>query len=288
MDFMSIVGLTMGLLVVVSALWLGHVPLSVIFNPAAMVLVFGGTLAATITSFKRQTVVDALRSVFKESDATLPKSPSQALDYVMEVVTFVREEGILALQPMLEQIEIMYLRKGLTMVLDNRSEQYIASNLSNEAETIYRQQLDAAQVYETAGGFAPTMGILGAVIGLISIAQFTMALNQLGPALASAFSATMFGVSLSNLVLIPIAGRLRQQAKDNYYTRLLLQESVLSIRLGEHPATIKERLQSFGWQDNTVKPNHYATAKNGNTHSQHDLQPYETDALLDAIPERMY
>jgi chemotaxis protein MotA len=290
MDFTSILGLVTGLAVVVSALWLGHVPVSVIFHPESMILVFGGTIAATITSFKPQTLLQALKAV-SSSDRNMPKSATQALDYAMEVVTFVREEGILALQPFLDKIEVAYFRKGLTMVLDNRSEQFIVSSLSNEGEMLYRQRLDAAHVYETAGGFAPTMGILGAVIGLISIAQFTADLNQLGPALASAFSATMFGVALSNLVLIPVAGRLRQQAKDDYYIRMLFQETVLGIRSGDHPALIKEQLQSFASNGFPAVYKNYGTDPGARTKGYSGKQrtyAEQTDDLLDEIPERLY
>jgi chemotaxis protein MotA len=163
----------------------------------------------------------------------------------MDVVGFVRDEGILALQPILDSIEIPFFRKGLQLVLDNRSEKFIRDSLSTEIEVCYREGLDQARVYETAGGFAPTMGIIGAVIGLIFIVQTSQDPSKLGQGVASAFSATLYGVAFSNLFLLPIAGKLRQQARDEWFTLTLLLEAVLSIRSGEHPMIIEERLNAF-------------------------------------------
>jgi chemotaxis protein MotA len=163
----------------------------------------------------------------------------------MEVVGFVRDEGILALQPIIDSIEIPFFRKGLQLVLDNRSEKFIRDSLSTEIEVCYRESLDHARVYETAGGFAPTMGIIGAVIGLIHIVQSSQNPATLGQGVASAFSATLYGVAFSNLFLLPIAGKLRQQARDEWFMLTLLLEAVLSIRSGEHPMIIEERLNAF-------------------------------------------
>jgi chemotaxis protein MotA len=244
MDFSTLVGLALGLLILGAALIMGHVPLNTLLNPEALLIVFGGTMTATMVSFHSQTLKCALLTL-KGGSYESRLNTKDTVHYVMDVVAFVRDEGILALQPMIESIEIPFFRKGLQLLLDNRSERFIRDSLSTEIEVCYRESLDYARVYETAGGFAPTMGIIGAVIGLIHIVQSSQDPSILGKGVASAFSATLYGVAFSNLFLLPIAGKLRQRARDEWFILTLLLEAVLSLRSGEHPMIIEDRLNSF-------------------------------------------
>lgn len=244
MELSTVAGLALGLVILVLALLLGHVPPETLLNPEALLIVFGGTLTATIISFNQRTLLNAIGALRGGTPESRLHTHS-AIQYVMDVVGFVRDEGILALQPMLDSIEIPFFRKGLNLVLDNRSEKFVKESLSTEIEVIYRETLDYARVYETAGGYAPTMGIIGAVIGLIYIVQSFNDPAQLGKGVASAFSATLYGVAFSNLFLLPIAAKLRQRARDEWFMRTLLLEAVLSIRSGEHPMLIEERLNAF-------------------------------------------
>ena len=163
-------GFLAGLSILAGALAFGHVPLHLIFNVEAILIVVGGTITATFVSFNQQTLVHAYRA-FKSCFKQNTLSPEYCLDMVIEIANFVRTEDLLALQPLIDSIDSPFLRKGLKLVVDNRSETFIQSSLTTEIETAYREQLDNARVFETAGGFAPTMGIIGAVIGLIYVAQ---------------------------------------------------------------------------------------------------------------------
>ncbi len=262
MDLTTIVGLVLGLVVLSLALIMGHVPINTLMNPEAFVIVFGGTITATLVAFNAQTLIHSAFALLRGGSPESRLKINTTVAYVMDVVNFVRDEGILALQPMLPGIEIPFLRKGLMLVLDNRSERYIKESLSTEIEVIYRETMDHARVYETAGGFAPTMGIIGAVIGLIFILQGFSDPVQLGKGVAGAFSATLYGVAFSNLFLLPLAGKLRHRARDEWFIRTLLLESILSIRSGEHPMLIKERLSSFG-----------ASANNSNAADEMPISP---------------
>lgn len=244
MDRSTLVGLGLGFVILAAAMALGHVPIATLLNPEALLIVFGGTFTATMVGFHQKTIAGALAAL-RNSNPESRMSPTETTNYVMDVVMFVRDEGILAIQPMLEDIELPFLRKGLMLVLDNRSEQFVKDSLSTELEVVYRESMDYARVFETAGGFAPTMGIIGAVIGLIYVVQAFHDPAQLGKGVANAFSATLYGVALSNLFLLPLAAKLRQRARDEWFIRTLLLESILSIRSGEHPMIIEERLNAF-------------------------------------------
>jgi len=244
MDLSTVVGLGLGLTILVSALLLGHVPFTTLLNPEALLIVFGGTITATTISFRQNTLLQAIGAL-RGGTAEGKLDPQEAIQYIMDVVGFVRDAGILALQPMLDSVEIPFFKKGLNLVLDNRSEKFIRDSLSTETEVIYRQTMDYARVYETAGGFAPTMGIIGAVIGLIHTVGAFQDPSKLGSGVASAFSATLYGVAFSNLFLLPLAGKMRQRARDEWFMRTLMLEGILSIRSGEHPLLIEERLTAF-------------------------------------------
>ena len=264
MERSTFIGLGLGVIILVGAMALGHAPLKTLLNPEALLIVFGGTITATMVGFHQKTIANAWGALFGSTPESR-MSPSEATAYVMDVVKFVRDEGILAIQPLLEEIELPFLRKGLMLVLDNRSEQFVRDSLSTELEVVYRESMDYARVFETAGGFAPTMGIIGAVIGLIHVVQTFQDPAQLGKGVANAFSATLYGVALSNLFLLPLAAKLRQRARDEWFIRTLLLEAILSIRSGEHPMIIEERLNAFSAKDEWLairKPakKSYATA----------------------------
>jgi chemotaxis protein MotA len=265
MDGSTLAGLGLGLAILALALLIGHVPLETLLNPEALLVVFGGTLAATMVSFSRASIWRALGALRGGAQHEGASDIRQTVAYVMDVVNFVRDEGILALQPVIDSIEIPFLRKGLMLVLDNRTEKFIRESLSTEIEVIYREDMNHARIFETAGGYAPTMGIIGAVIGLICVVQSFQDPSQLGKGVASSFSATLYGVALANLFLLPLAGKLRQRAREDWFIRTLLLEAILSVRLGEHPLLVEERLNAFAAsarQENalqTVKP--YATGR---------------------------
>ncbi len=249
MEITTIVGLAAGLAILVAGLLLGGVSLWILLSPEALLIVFGGTLTATMVSFTPSLLkraAEALQQVCKQTDLTHAlMSPQQAIDYVLDVAYFVRTEGPLALEPLLPEIEIPFLRKGLMLVMDNRPEETIRHQMTTDIEVAYREQLDIARVYETAGGFAPTMGIIGAVIGLISVVQSFSNPSELGQGVASAFCATLYGLALSNLLLLPMAGKLRHQAREESFIKTILTDGVISIANEEHPMLLNEKLQAY-------------------------------------------
>lgn len=254
----TIITLIAGIGILALALLLGQAPLLALFSPEAILMVFGGTCAATCLSFKQKTIRDAwsgIRFAFMDDNLT----PQGALDYAMDVARFIRDQGMLALQPMLASIELPILRKGLSMVLDNCAPEFIRDSLTTETEVMYRQQADAARVLETAGGYAPTMGIIGAVIGLMHVVQSLQNPEDLGQGVASAFCATLFGVAFANMLLLPMAARLKQQARDEGFINAMLIEAVMSMARREHPLILEEKLAAYvGKESVLAKQSGYA------------------------------
>jgi chemotaxis protein MotA len=256
MDFSAIIGFGLGLLLLVVAMMLAQLPFEALVSPEAILIVFGGTLAATLASFNQATLIAALKAA-RRSFIKDGLTPAGCIEYTMEVVKFIRSEGILAVQSVLPGVEIPFLRKGLQLVIDNRSAEFIRNSLSTEIEVNYREEMDYARVFETAGGYAPTMGIIGAVLGLIQVVQAFGSLDkfgtdELGMGVAAAFSATLYGVAISNLVLLPLAGKLRQKARDEWFKKTLMIEGIMAIHNGDHPIIVGEKLSAFLGSDKRV------------------------------------
>lgn len=267
-DGSMVAGVILGISILAGAMALGHVPIQTIINPEAILIVFGGTLTAILINFSSQgfsQLSSGLMQAFEK--------PAQRLEYLIadlsDLATFVRRDGILALQPLLPELDDAYLQKGLQYVLDNRSGNFIQHALATDIEVTFRNDMDRARVFEAAGGFAPTMGIIGAVIGLVQVAQAFNAPEQLTTGVASAFTATLYGVALSNLFLLPIAGKLKQRAREQWFQKTVLMEGIMSIYQGDHPLVTEEKLTTFIQQADespaaSVPPSHQQSSNPAN------------------------
>ncbi len=244
MDKATVFGLLLGFGILASVIVLGNVPLATLLQPEALLIVFGGTFTAVLISFSGQALQRALKGLrqcfFHEAFSTL-----ECIDYITDIAAYVRTEGMLALQPLIPNIDIAFVQKGAQLLVDNRPENFIRDSLATDIEVSYRNDMDNSRVFESAGGFAPTMGIIGAVIGLIHVVGSFNNPEVLAHGVASAFVATLYGVAISNLFFLPLAGKLRQRARDEWFRKTLLLEGILSIQSGEHPIVTEEKLRAF-------------------------------------------
>lgn len=244
MNLSPIAGLLLGGIILGAALTLSQINLATLFNLESILIVFGGTLAAIMVGFSSKGVLQAVDS-FWQCLFYKRISHREQINYIGEIATFVRTEGILAVKPMLQEIEIPFIRKGVELVMDNRKADFVRDTLSTDMEVNYRNSMDNARLFEAAGGYAPTMGIIGAVIGLIhSVSGFSEP-ELLAQGIAGAFSATLWGVATANLFLLPVASKLRQQAREEWFQKTILLEGILSIQRGDHPIITEERLKAF-------------------------------------------
>ena len=180
------------------------------------------------------------------------------MTYLYDAALFIREQGYLALQPILEDIEIPFLRDGFSMLIDNQPASIIKNHLNTKMDVAFQAEMAHVKIYESAAGFAPTMGILGAVIGLVkTLGTFGTSPELIGKGVASAFMATLFGVGLANLFLLPVAGKLAERARQTRYLKSIMLVGILSLERGENPALVKDKLSAFQmtsarWDEITV------------------------------------
>jgi chemotaxis protein MotA len=237
-----------GLLVGMGGLFLGATMegsnVFAILNPSAMLIVLGGTLGAVITgtSFAAIKGIPKLyMKAFKSDAPVLNEKVAELVGYAESA----RRDGLLALDEQTGSIEDAFTRKGLQLVVDGTDPDLVAEILDAENSAMKKRHAAARQPFEKAGGYAPTMGIIGTVFGLIHVLGNLDAPETLGPSISAAFIATLIGVASANVIYLPIAARLKQMSEEELHGRNLIVEGILSIQAGDNPRVVKEKLITF-------------------------------------------
>jgi chemotaxis protein MotA len=215
-----------------------------IVQPTAAMIVFGGTLGAVMIQFPLAVVFQAFRrldSVFMNPERNAQAVIHQLVDYAQKA----RRAGIVSLDAELPKISDPFLRKTLMLAVDGTEPQELRKimelELDNQAE--YEEQVP--QVFESAGGFAPTIGIIGAVLGLIQVMQHLDKIDEVGKGIAVAFVATIYGVGSANLLYLPAAGKMKLRIRDEQIMREMTLEGVASILEGMNPRVLETKLLGF-------------------------------------------
>lgn len=244
MDFTTLAGLSLGLVSLIAAFVMEGGTVGALLGLSAAIIVFGGTVGATIVSFpmaQLKSVGPLLRIAF------LGKSPDarSTIDELAELATLARREGILSLEERVEQYDDPFLRNGVQMIVDGVDPELVRSVLETDIQFVESRHEAGAGIFEAAGGFAPTMGIIGTVMGLIHVLGNLSNVSRLGPLIATAFIATLYGVGSANLVWLPIASKLKQRSKEELLVKELIMEGIVSIQAGENPLILRQKLLVF-------------------------------------------
>ena len=244
MDILSLIGA----LIAVIALFLGQTldggHFSSLINAPALLIVVGGTLGAIMVQvpfdiFSRAIVM--FRWVFIPPTVDLNKS----INRIVRWGDIARREGILGLDKATRGETDMFSRKAVQLLVDGRDPSIIRSTLEVEIETAEEFDFSAAKVYESMGGYTPTLGILGAVMGLIHVMENLSDPGNLGAGIATAFVATIYGVGLANLFLIPVSKKLKRIVMTQSREKEMIMEGLICIAQGENPRNISVRLQAY-------------------------------------------
>jgi chemotaxis protein MotA len=215
-----------------------------IFQPTAAMIVFGGTLGAILIQFPLPTVLRAFRHLAHIFSA--PRTdPLASVGEIVGYANQARREGIVSLDQKLEQIEEPFLKKSLMLAVDGTEPQELRKMMELELDNQAERDENLAHVFEAAGGFSPTIGIIGAVLGLIQVMQHLDKIDEVGKGIAVAFVATIYGVGAANLFLLPAAGKLRMRIRDEQIVREMTLEGVVSILEGMNPRMIETKLLGF-------------------------------------------
>jgi chemotaxis protein MotA len=215
-----------------------------VLQPTAAMIVFGGTIGAVMLQFPLATVLAAFRSlvrVFFER-----RRDGQAI--IREIVGYAqkaRKEGIVSLDRDLEKIHDPFLKKSLMLAIDGTEPQELRKMMELELQNRVEQEEKIPMVFEAAGGFSPTIGILGAVLGLIQVMQHLDKMDEVGRGIAVAFVATIYGVGVANIFFLPVGGKLKIRVREEQMTREMMLEGVVSILEGLNPRMVETKLRGF-------------------------------------------
>jgi chemotaxis protein MotA len=211
--------------------------------PAAMLLVFGGTFGAAMASGLMKDATGA-GSMLSKALKAKPEAPDATITTMVEFAERARREGLLALEDVTKNVENPFLKKGIELAVDGTDPDELREILENDIAAFRAEQKASAKFFENMGGFAPTLGIIGTVIGLIHVLQNLSDPGKLGPLIAGAFVATLWGVMSANILWLPIANRMKRVAEIEVHHRELLIEGILSILAGANPRIVQQRLLS--------------------------------------------
>lgn len=244
MDILTIAGLLLGLGGILLGQMLEGGKVASILQLTAFIIVIGGTTGAVMIQYTMPIFIKALKML---PWMILPPrtAPQPIVEKILEWSNTARKNGLLALEGLVDSIADPFLQKGLQMLVDGTEPEKIRATL--EVELLAREELDrqAAKVFESAGGYAPTIGILGAVLGLIHVMENLADPAKLGAGIATAFVATIYGVGSANLLFLPISNKLKGVVHEQSYLREMIIEGLVAIAEGENPKIIESRLQSF-------------------------------------------
>ena len=244
MDVLSVIGLVLAVVAITGGAVLKGAGLQSLLSTAAFLIVIVGTVASTLV----QTPMNVMRRAL----VLLPwvikpprHAPERLITKMVEWSNVSRKQGLLGLEPILDREPDPFLRKGLQLVVDGSDPDSIRSTLEVEMHVREAADIRAAKVFEGMGIYAPTLGIIGAVLGLMSVLQNLADPSRLGKGIAAAFVATVYGIGLANLLFLPVANKLKIAVHNQAQIHEMLIEGLIAIAQGENPRTIEGRLRGY-------------------------------------------
>jgi len=252
-DKSSFGGLFLALGGILFGLFLEGGRIAQIVQPTAAMIVFGGTLGAVLLQFPLKVVFAAVKrlgGVFVDPS----RDPQQLIGEIVKYAHKARKEGIVALDSELNNIADPFLRKSLMLAVDGTEPSEIRKMMELELDNQAEHEEHIPRVFESAGGFAPTIGIIGAILGLIQVMQHLDNITEVGRGIAVAFVATIYGVGVANLFFLPASGKIKLRMRQEQILREMTLEGVISILEGMNPRMLETKLRAYFHEANLVQP----------------------------------
>ncbi|MEJ2632062.1 MAG: flagellar motor protein [Acidihalobacter sp.] len=244
MDILSLLGLLVAFGAIVGGNFIEGGRVESLLQLTAFIIVIGGTLGAVLLQTPLKIFLRSIKMLLWVFQPP-PINAEQQVENIVEWCQLARKEGLLGLEALSEQLDEPFSRKGLQLLVDGREPESIRSIMEVELESFEEQEMHAAKVFEAAGGYSPTIGILGAVMGLIHVMENLADPSKLGEGIAVAFVATIYGVGLANLILLPVAGKLKSIIHAQGRMREMTIEGLTAIAEGENPRAIEAKLRGY-------------------------------------------
>jgi chemotaxis protein MotA len=244
MDILTIAGVVLGLFAIIGGAILKGSSAGALVGSAAFVIVVVGTLSASLVQTPMATFMRAWKIVswvFKPPSS----NPGAMIQKIVEWSNIARKQGLLGLESAVEQEQDQFLKKGLQSLVDGGEPEAIRSSMEVELETAEHFDTQAAKVFESMGIYSPTLGIIGAVMGLMAVMQNLADPSKLGHGIAAAFVATIYGIAFANLLFLPMSNKLKAVIHGQSQVRTMVIEGLIAIAQGENPRNIESKLSGY-------------------------------------------
>lgn len=244
MDLSTLVGLVVGFgALIVAMLMEGGSPASLL-APSAMLIVFGGTFGATLIAYPLESFLK-LPTLFQIAIKQRKHDAPELIEKFTALAEKARKNGLLALESDAQEITDPFLQQAIMLAVDGTDAETLRAILENQMDNMAERHEVLFGMLEAMGGFAPTMGIIGTVMGLVHVLSNLSDPNSLGPEIAVAFIATLWGVCTANLLWLPLGGKLKRKSHEEVFYRQMALEGVLAVQSGENPRIVRQKLEGM-------------------------------------------
>jgi chemotaxis protein MotA len=243
-DVATVVGIVSGLSFMLMAMLLGGAPINTFIHIPSMMITLGGTLAATLINYPLSDIrgVSAtVRNAFAFDDET----PAHMIELLVSYATKARREGILTLENELEAVTDPFMIRGVRLAIDGTAPELIKDILTTELAYVESRHNVGQGIFTMMGTYAPAFGMIGTLIGLISMLRALEDPSQIGQGMATALITTFYGALMANLIFLPIAGKLRMRTQSEILMKEVIIEGILSIQSGDNPRIVEQKLKAF-------------------------------------------
>lgn len=243
MDLATVVGLVLGAALVVIAILLGG-SFGAYIDVPSMMIVIGGAIAATMTSFPLARFLK-LPAVIMKTIFAKPADPVELVKQVVELAEVARRDGILALEGSIESIEEPFLVRGLQMAVDGSDPEQIEAVMETELENLMDRHVGGKALLDGMGRFAPAFGMIGTLIGLVAMLSNMDDPSKIGAGMAAALLTTLYGAMMANMVFLPMADKLAQRSSEEVLAKTIIIQGVMAIQAGDNPRNVQSKLMTF-------------------------------------------
>ena len=239
------IGIVLGFVSIFVGMVLKGAPISSLNNPAAFLIIIGGTFACLFIGFKMEQMKNFPKLIKKTFQAPPAQEKAELLKLFIELSQIARREGILALESKVQDIQDPFFKTGLSMVIDGMDPDFVSDVLDAELAVMQERHAEGRSMFTQAGTYAPTLGVLGAVVGLIAALGNLNDIEKLGHSIAAAFIATILGIFTGYVLWLPFANKLKVMSEEEIGLKRMVIEGILSLQAGDSPTAIEAKLMVF-------------------------------------------
>ena len=244
MDLATIIGMVLAWGALIGSLMMEGGDVKALINIPAALLVFGGTMGAAMMSFRMHQIME-LPDILSHAFTDSKEDPAAVIALLVKFAERARRDGLLSIEELVQGLDDPFLERAVSLAVDGTDPQLLRDILTTEIQLQQAHHRVGENIFSTLGGFAPTLGIIGTVMGLIHMLANLSDPGKMGPLIAGAFIATLYGVSSANLIFLPIGNKLKAYSQEEVLLREVVVEGILAIQAGDNPRLVEEKLKAF-------------------------------------------